>query len=72
MYEDIDLDKVKAEFLTTLTRVRWDKMGKEPEDIQRWRETSEIEEEKKIEMIADPDRREVDLTKKEVNVGHRR
>ena len=44
-------------------------MGKEPEDIQRWRETSEIEEEKKIEMIADPDRREVDLTKKEVNVG---
>ena len=28
IYEDINLDKVKAEFLTMLTKIRWDCMGK--------------------------------------------
>ena len=41
--EDINMDEVKAEFLTMVIKIRWERMGKEPEEIKRYPEVKEIE-----------------------------
>ena len=72
MYDAIYIDKIKAESLTALTKVRWDRMGKEPDQIKRQRDVEEIEEEDKIDSIANLDRRVVNIEKKEVNIRLKR
>ena len=39
-------------------------MGKDTEEIKRWKEVKEIEEEEEIDSIANQDRRVVDMSKK--------
>ena len=47
-------------------------MGKDTEEIKRWKEVKEIEEEEEIDSIANQDRRVVDMSRKTVNLGHKR
>ena len=72
MYDDIDEDEVKGDFLTSLTKIRWDRMGKEPEEILRWRNEEDIKEEEEIDIIANSDRRIVDTNKRQINIGLKR
>ena len=59
--EDIDRDLIKAEFLTALTKIRWANMDKDLEEIRKYREITNVEEEEKIWMISNMDRRVVDI-----------
>ena len=64
MMEDLDLDRIKTDFLISLTKIRWGRMGKEESEVVRFREMEDIIDEEKIEMISNVDRREVGLRTK--------
>ena len=61
MMEDLDLDKIRTQFMIGLIKIRWGRMGKKEDEIVRYRDLEEIEEEEKIDMISNRERREVDL-----------
>ena len=60
------------DFVSGVTKIRWDRMGKEPEEILRRREVTDIQEEEEIDIIANEAKRVVDTIKKEVNIGLKR
>ena len=72
MMEDLDLDRIKTDFLISLTKIRWGRMGKEESEVVRFREMEDIIDEEKIEIISNLDRREVDFENKTVTPGHKR
>ena len=52
MMEDIDLDKIRTEFLMALTKIRWGRKGKEESEVTRYRDMEDIKEEEEVEMIS--------------------
>ena len=62
MMEDLDVDRIKTQFL--IAKIRWGRMDKDPWEIVRHKKLDEIEEEEKIEIISNRERREVDIDKK--------
>ena len=36
MMEDLAIDRIKTDFLISLTKIRWGRMGKEESEVVRW------------------------------------
>ena len=72
MMEDLDLDRIKTDFLISLTKIRWGRMGKEKSEVVRFREMEDIIDEEKIKIVSNLDRREVDFENKTVIPGDKR
>ena len=70
--EEINMDKVKAEFLTALNKIRWEILGKEPDEIKCYKYRYSIEEQEKLDKIANGNRKQVDLKSKEINIRYKR
>ena len=52
LMEELKEEIAAQDFLTGLTKVRWGRMGKEPNEIVRYKDVQELEEEEKIDGIA--------------------
>ena len=50
LLEDINLEDVKKDILIALTKVRWGRLGKDTEEVKRYRDKEEVEEEERIDM----------------------
>ena len=70
--EDLDLDRIKAKFLVSLTKIRWDKVRKDFDEVKRYRDKKDIEEAEKIEAISNMDRGVVNIQKGSVALGYKR
>ena len=49
--ENLDMRTIKGEFQTALTKIRWSRMGKEPEEYPREIDEQAAKEEEDIEKI---------------------
>ena len=69
---DIDMEQTQVDLLSAMTKVRWERMGKETEEVKLYREAEEIEEEEKVVDMVEEERKEFNILKKTVNVGYKR
>ena len=57
------------DFLTGLTKVRWGRMGMEPEEIMRYKDEQTVEEEEKVEEVVFLENRKHNEERRTVNLG---
>ena len=69
LLEEVDLEKAKIDFSIGVTKVRWQRMGKNRSEIVRFQETSKVEEEEKMEEMIHLEERIHDTERSEVRVG---
>ena len=55
--EDLDMVRIRKDFQTTQTKVRWGRMGRDPEEVVRFRTREEEELEDKLDRQEHLDRR---------------
>lgn len=62
--------KAECDILTAATKIRWDRMGKDPEEVKHMKEAKELEDGEEIEKEIFLSMRKYNEEEKVIDLGH--